>query len=214
MNKLSDNLSMDLFEEPGQVMKNWLHKDGTVNYYGIVFSDKSANACYQYLLTNTPWQHDESALYGKHIVTKRKVAWYSSSPFNYSYSNTNKMSHPWTPLLLQLKEKVELVTGESYNSCLINLYHNESEGVGWHSDNEKSLKPCGAIASLTLGAERRFSFKHKKSQETINLLLQHGSVLVMKDEIQQHWVHRLPAIKQPHSPRINLTFRTVIKNSI
>lgn len=211
---MSDNLSMDLFEESNQSLKNWLHKEGTVNYYGVVFSARTADACYQQLLSTTPWKNDESAIYGKHIITKRKVAWYSSQPFNYSYSNTNKISLPWTPLLLQLKEKVEQVTGESYNSCLLNLYHDGSEGVGWHSDNEKSLKPCGAIASLTLGAERRFAFKHKKSQETINLMLQHGSVLVMKGETQQHWLHRLPPTTQKHSPRINLTFRTIIKNSI
>lgn len=214
MNKISDNLSMDLFEEFEQSLKNWLHRDGTVNYYGIVFSERSADACFQHLLNSTPWKNDESAIYGKHIITKRKVAWYSSQPFNYSYSNTNKMSLPWTQLLLQLKEKVELVTGESYNSCLLNLYHDGSEGVGWHSDNENSLKACGAIASLTLGAERRFSFKHKKTQEAISLLLQHGSLLVMKDETQQHWVHRLPPTTKENSPRINLTFRTIIKNSI
>lgn len=214
MNRISDNLSMDLFEESDQSLKNWLHKEGTVNYYGVVFSARTADACYQQLLNSTPWKNDESAIYGKHIITKRKVAWYSSQAFNYSYSNTNKISLPWTPLLLQLKEKVELVTGEIYNSCLLNLYHDGSEGVGWHSDNEKSLKPCGAIASLTLGAERRFAFKHKKSQETINLMLQHGSILVMKGETQQHWLHRLPPTTQKHSPRINLTFRTIIKSSI
>lgn len=211
MNKISDNLSMDLFEGSNQSLKNWLHRDGTVNYYGVVFSPRTANACYQQLLNNTPWRNDEAAMYGKHIITKRKVAWYGSQPFSYTYSNASKVSLPWTPLLCKLKEKVELVTGESYNSCLLNLYHDGSEGLGWHSDNEKDLKPHGAIASLTFGAERKFSFKHRGSQETINLLLQHGSILVMKDEIQRYWLHKLPTTTQPHSPRINLTFRTIIQ---
>jgi len=210
MNKISDNQTLDLFEPSEPSLKNWLHKDGTVNYHGVIFSVKTANACYQQLLNTIPWQHDQAAIYGKRIITKRKVAWYGSKPFKYSYSNTKKTALSWTPLLKQLKEKTEIVTGEVYNSCLLNLYHNGCEGMAWHSDNEKNLKPLGAIASLTFGAERVFSFKHKTSHETISLILQHGSLLVMKNETQKYWFHRLPSTTQTHLPRINLTFRTMI----
>ena len=143
------------------------------------------------------------------MVTKRKVAWYAEQPFEYSYSNTTKVALPFTKELLALKELVEKETKETYNSCLLNLYHDGSEGMAWHSDGEKDLKKNGAIASLTFGVERKFAFKHKETKEVVSLILQHGSLLVMKDETQTHWLHRLPPTKKVHRPRINLTFRTI-----
>ena len=92
----------------------------------------------------------------------------------------------------------------------MNLYHDGSEGMAWHSDGEKDLKKNGAIASLSLGAERKFSFKHKKSKENISLFLPNGSLLIMKGSTQTYWLHRLPPTKKIHSPRINLTFRTIL----
>lgn len=209
MNLQHNNLTLDLFDEPNSSINNILHRDGTANYYGVVFSSLTADACYKALLNNIEWKNDVANIYGKHIVTKRKIAWYGSKPFNYTYSNTTKQALPFTSLLLKLKEKVELVTNEKYNSCLLNLYHDGSEAMTWHSDNEKYLQNSGAICSLTFGAERKFSFKHKTTQETIHLLLQHGSILVMKDATQQYWLHRLPPTTKINSPRINLTFRTI-----
>lgn len=209
VNEINNNLTLNLFDELNQSLINLLHKDGIVNYYGVVFSARTADACYQALLNNIEWKNDEANIYGKHIITKRKIAWYASQSFNYTYSRTTKKALPWTPLLLKLKEKVEQVTNEKYNSCLLNLYHNGSEGMAWHSDNEKDLQNSGAIGSLTFGAERKFSLKHKTTQETINVLLQHGSILVMKGDTQKHWLHRLPPTIKVSSPRINLTFRTI-----
>ena len=108
-----------------------------------------------------------------------------------------------------LKAKVEQKTGEKYNSCLLNLYHDGSEGMAWHSDGEKDLQRNGAIASLSFGALRKFAFKHKNTKEVVSLNLKAGSLLVMKGETQQHWLHRLPPTKKVQSPRINLTFRTI-----
>lgn len=116
---------------------------------------------------------------------------------------------PWTKELIDLKHIIETKTGETFNSCLLNLYHNGNEGMAWHSDGEKDLKKDGAIGSLTFGAERKFAFKHKKSGEKVQLVLQHGSLLVMKDVTQTHWLHRLPPTKVITKPRINLTFRTI-----
>ena len=104
---------------------------------------------------------------------------------------------------------LQQVTGETFNSCLLNLYHSGGEGMAWHSDGEKDLKKNGAIASMTFGAERKFSFKHKETKETISLTLEHGSLLIMKGETQKHWLHRLPPTKLITQPRINLTFRTI-----
>jgi len=114
-------------------------------------------------------------------------------------------------MLLALKALVEQKTAESYNSCLLNLYHNGSEGMAWHSDGEKELKEQGAIASLTFGATRKFAFKHKQTKELVSLDLKAGSLLVMKGETQKHWLHRLPPTKKVQEARINLTFRTIEK---
>lgn len=197
---------MKLFNE-ADPQRNYLPYDGTVNYYGVI-TDKQ-DYFYEVLLEKVAWKPDQAVIFGKHLETKRKVAWYGDKQFEYSYSGIQKVAMPWIEELLELKEMVESVSGETYNSCLLNLYHDGSEGMAWHSDGEKDLKKNGAIASLTFGAERKFSFKHKQSKERIDMLLENGSLLVMKDTTQSHWMHRLPPTKQLHGPRINLTFRTI-----
>jgi alkylated DNA repair dioxygenase AlkB len=152
---------------------------------------------------------DQVFLFGKLITTKRKVAWYADSPYTYKYSNISRQALPWTSDLLVLKSLIEKETEETYNACLMNLYHDGSEGMGWHSDGEKELKKHGAISSLSLGAERCFSFKHKLSKDVVSLVLHPGSLLVMKGATQSHWLHSLPPTRKIHDPRINLTFRTI-----
>lgn len=203
---------MELFETPPDPKENLLPYNGTVNYYGKVLPFDKATEYFKLLYQNIAWKPDEAIIYGKLIITKRKVAWYGDSAFEYSYSNTTKNALPWTPELLELKQLVELKTGETYNSCLLNLYHTGEEGMAWHSDGEEDLKKNGAIASLTLGAERKFGFKHKKTKETIWKMLEHGSLLVMKGTTQTYWLHRLPPTKKIRLPRINLTFRTIVKD--
>ena len=149
-------------------------------------------------------------IFGKHIVVKRKVAWYGDSDYLYTYSNTTKQALAWTKELLDLKQIVEKLTETKFNSCLLNLYHGGNEGIGWHSDDEESLEPNSTIASLSLGAERKFSFKHKQTKQTISLLLEHGSLLIMRDATQTNWLHSLPKSKTIAGPRINLTFRKMI----
>lgn len=200
---------MDLFSQFEETPQNLLPKDGTVHYHGIVVSKVIADEFYNILLNSIEWRNDEAIIFGKRIITKRKVAWYAEKPFEYSYSNTTKHALLFTKELLELKSLVEKETKEIYNSCLLNLYHDGSEGMAWHSDGEKDLKENGAIASLTFGAERKFGFKHKQTKETVYKILQHGSLLVMKDETQKHWLHRLPPTKKVTRPRINLTFRTI-----
>ena len=200
---------MDLFTPTTDKTKNQLPYDGTVHYYGHIFSKKQADHYYKKLMESIDWRNDEAVIFGKKIITKRKVAWYGDKKFEYTYSNTTKLAVPWTKELIEMKQVTELETGETYNSCLLNLYHNGSEGMAYHSDGEKDLKKNGAIASLSFGAERKFSFKHKESKQRIDLFLQHGSLLVMKGETQSHWLHRLPPTKKVNRPRVNLTFRTI-----
>ncbi|MBP8156539.1 MAG: alpha-ketoglutarate-dependent dioxygenase AlkB [Leadbetterella sp.] len=202
---------MDLFDYKPDATKNWLPYEGTVNYYGKLLNHEAANHYLKALLENIEWRNDEAVIFGKKIITKRKVAWYGEKPFEYTYSNTTKQALLWTKELLELKELIENETGETFNSCLLNLYHSGDEGMAWHSDGEKDLKKNGAIGSLSFGAERKFAFKHKQSKEKIDLILEHGSLLVMKDTTQTHWLHRLPPTKLVSQPRVNLTFRTIME---
>ena len=199
-----------LFEEHPQ-SGNLLPYDGTVIYFGVVFTAPGSDHFFHALMETIDWRNDEAVIFGKKIVTKRKVAWYGDQQFSYTYSGLTKQALPWTEDLLRIKQKVEETTGETYNSCLLNLYHDGSEGMAWHSDGEKDLKKHGAIASVSFGAERLFAFKHKKTQEKRQFSLQHGSVLVMKDETQDFWLHRLPPTTKVSTARINLTFRTIEK---
>jgi alkylated DNA repair dioxygenase AlkB len=189
---------------------NLLTDGGTVNYYGQIMPVGKADAFQQTLLENIDWRNDEAFIFGRRIVTKRKVAWYGDRQFEYSYSNTIKRAVQWTPDLIVLKEITERLSGEHFNSCLLNLYHDGNEGVGWHSDGEKDLKENGAIASLSFGAERRFLFRNKKTKKIVSVFLEHGSLLIMKDATQKNWMHRLPPDKDVRAPRVNLTFRTIV----
>ena len=154
---------MNLFDNSPTQNTNLLPFGGTVNYYGPIMSVQEASAFYDSLLKDIEWKNDEAVIFGKHILTKRKVAWYGDEAFEYTYSNTTKQALPWTKSLSQLKNLAEQASGEYYNSCLLNLYHNGDEGMAWHSDGEKDLKKNGAIASMSFGAARKFSFKHKLS---------------------------------------------------
>ena len=193
-----------------EVSKNLIPYDGEVYYIENFLEDKLAKQFFQELHKNIYWEHDEFLMYGKKIITKRKVAWYGSKAFNYAYSYKTRQARVFTEDLMKIKQLIEAASKDAFNSCLLNLYHGGSEGMGWHSDNEKELQPLATIASLSLGEERKFAFKHKTTKETISLTLHSGSLLLMKGEIQQHWLHQLPKTKKITVPRINLTFRNII----
>lgn len=200
---------MDLFNQKSET--NILPFDGEVIYHGKILNNEKATYYFEQLLQQIQWENDKAIIFGKLIITKRKVAWYGDRPFEYTYSKTTKSALPWTKELLELKEIIEHKTGETFNSCLLNLYHNGDEGMAWHSDGEKDLKKNGAIASLSFGAERKFSFKHKTTKQTVSILLEKGSLVLMKGTTQTNWLHCLPPSKKVKSPRINLTFRTIVK---
>lgn len=201
---------MDLFGTAINENTNLLTRDGIVNYYGTLMTRQQSVHYYETLMDTILWKHDEAIIFGKHITTKRKVAWYGDHQYDYTYSNTTKQALIWTNELLELKGLVEERTGSVFNSCLLNLYHDGSEGMAWHSDDEKSLGKNTAIASLSFGAERKFCFRHKSTKETISMVLENGSLLMMKGGTQSHWLHRLPPTKKIKTPRINLTFRTMV----
>ena len=194
---------MDLFNQDRT--NNLLHKDGTVDYFPNVLTHNEANRYFDLLLQKIVWENDDVIIFGKHIVAKRKVAWYGDSDYLYTYSNTTKQALVWIKELLELKQIVEKPTKIKFNSCLLNLYHNGNEGIWWHSDDEESLEPNSTIASLSLGAERKFSFKHKQTKQTISLVLEHGSLLIMKDDTQTNWLHSLPKIRDQTENKLNFS---------
>lgn len=199
---------MDLFNH--EVLSNLLPHDGTVIYYGKVINQSAALTYFDDLFNKIEWKNDEALIFGKHMITKRKVAWYGDKNYAYTYSNITKKALPWTTALLELKQLAEKITETTYNSCLLNLYHDGDESMAWHSDDEKTLARHQSITSFSFGAERKFSFKHKTTQQKVSLILENGSLLEMKDETQENWWHRLPKTKLVKTPRINLTFRTII----
>lgn len=199
---------MNLFNT--EFTANLLPYDGEVNYYGPVLNTNQADHYLTTLLQTIAWKNDEAIIFGKHIITQRKVAWYADREFSYTYSNTTKQALCWTNELLELKAIVKTLTATQFNSCLLNLYHNGSEGMGWHSDDEKALGKNSSIASLSFGAERKFASKHRTSKQVTSLILQHGSLLVMKGTTQTNWLHSLPKTTKVIKPRVNLTFRTMI----
>lgn len=198
---------MDLFNTTEN--NNLLPFDGEVKYYSSIMNTEKSQHYFNQLSQNIHWVNDKAIIFGKLIITKRKVAWYGDKPFNYTYSKTTKSALSWTKELLELKDIIENRTGEKFNSCLLNLYHNGSEGMAWHSDSEKDLKKNGAIGSLSFGAERKFLFKHKETKHTVSVHLEKGSLLVMKGKTQTNWLHSLPPTKKVKIPRINLTFRII-----
>jgi len=192
----------DLFSED---VTNLLPYDGVVDYYGKILTQSESQKYYHQLLQNPYWHHANLIMYEKLIVTKRKIAWFGDDKYTATHSTL-----PWTDELLALKKIVEELSLKKFNCCFLNLYHNGLEGIGWHSDDEEILGPNPTIASLSFGAERKFCFKHKINQKIISIILESGSLLIMKGATQRNWLHGLPKSKKIMTPRINLTFREIV----
>ena len=193
---------------------NILPQDGIALYFEKIVTDDEVKQLYDALLNNIHWENERVIMFGKEIITKRKVAFFSDPSISYRYASKTKIGMPWTSTLLTIKNRVESITKESYNACLLNLYHNGEESMGWHSDNEKEIIANSSIASLSLGANRKFSFKHKLSKETVSVELEAGSLLEMKGSVQTHWWHALIKSKKITDARINLTFKCIPKNKV
>jgi alkylated DNA repair dioxygenase AlkB len=198
---------MDLFNTDPVV--NVLPYDGIADYYGRVFVAAEASAYFERLMHGVEWRQDEVIIFGRRILTRRMVAWYGDNNYGYTYSGVRRQALEWTDDLRALKARVEDLSGARYNSCLLNLYHSGEEGVSWHSDDEKELERDGAIASVSLGVERKFQFRHKTRGQLVEIVLEPGSLLVMRAECQRFWLHALPKTKKVSRPRVNLTFRTI-----
>ncbi len=188
---------------------NQLPYEGEVYYIPNFLPPSEAMACFRQLREQIAWEHDRVRMFGKEIITRRQVAWYGDLPYTYKYSGHSRTALPFTPLLDELRSRAAKVADQAFNSCLLNLYHEGSEGMSWHRDNEPELLPQGCIASYSLGAERKFVFRHRKTKAKQEVFLEDGSLLLMRGSVQEHWEHRLPPTKKVSSPRINLTFRYI-----
>lgn len=184
--------------------------DADITYYPFFFGIDDAQKIHRELLEKIPWQQDPITVFGKTHLQPRLTALFGNDGKPYSYSNITMQPHPWTPLLQQIKYKVEQNADAHFSSVLLNLYRNGKDSNGWHADNEKELGQNPIIASVSFGAERYFCLKHK-SDKTLKqkILLKNGSLLIMKGTTQHHWLHQIPKTTKPIDSRINLTFRII-----
>ena len=189
--------------------------DAEVTYYPGFFSVEEADKYYQSLMEKVDWVQNKISMYGKENWVPRLEAWYGDKGMNYTYSGITQEPKPWLDELLEIKSAIEPMANTTFNSVLINYYRDGKDRVAWHSDDEKELGPNPIIGSVSLGAERKFKFRHKRFLENghqIALDLEHGSLLLMKGDTQKHWKHEIPRTAVPIGGRINLTFRVIVSN--
>ena len=199
---------MDLFNLEKQ---EFLLPDAHLIYIPNCFSEQEADAYFSKLRNETEWQEDDIKVFGKTYKQPRLTALFGDSNKPYSYSNITMFPKPLTNSLKGIKQKVEHYSEIQFNTVLLNLYRHGNDSNGWHADNEKELGKNPIIASVTFGEERPFHFKHRTlKQESHKLLLEHGSLLIMKGEMQHHWLHQIAKTKKKIEERINLTFRKLI----
>ena len=180
-------------------------------YYPNFYNEIEANAIFKNLLEEIPWQQDDITVYGKKYAQPRLTSLFGNDGKPYAYSNIKMQPHPWNFILQKLKFQVEEVCNSNFTTVLLNLYRDGKDSNGWHADNEKELGKNPTIASLSFGAERSFHLKHN-TDKSLNqkIVLEHGSLLVMKGETQHFWKHQIPKTAKPIGTRINLTFRTIV----
>jgi len=182
---------------------------GELLYVSSFLNNATAKKYFDYFFEGIEWQSDTIRIFGKTYLIPRLQAWYGDEDARYSYSNIDLKPLPWSPELLALKKKVESFSDGTYNSVLLNLYRDGRDSNGWHSDDEKELGERAEIASLTLGQERAFHLKHKVKKLKKKMVLENGSLLIMRGATQANWKHQIPKSSKPIKPRINLTFRRI-----
>ena len=184
--------------------------DAEVIYYPHFFDKEEADTIYAELTNEIPWQQDDIRVFGKTHPQPRLTALFGNEGKPYSYSNIKMQPHPWNLLLQKIKSKVESVSDTNFTTVLLNQYRDGKDSNGWHADNEKELGTNPIIASLSFGAERTFQLKHNSDKDQKkSIVLEHGSLLLMKGTTQHCWKHQIPKTAKPVGPRINLTFRVI-----
>ncbi|WP_298739356.1 alpha-ketoglutarate-dependent dioxygenase AlkB [uncultured Chitinophaga sp.] len=187
-----------------------LLKDGALEYYPHFFTIPEADRLLQQLLKKIDWKQESMNMYGKQVLFPRLMAWHGDAGSTYAFSGKTYSPQPWTPPLPEIRQRIEPVAGVQFNSVLLNLYRDGKDAMGWHADDEPELGLNPLIASVNLGATRRFMLRYKSDHRLkYELELQHGSLLIMKGTIQHYWQHQVPKTSRPLPSRINLTFRVI-----
>ncbi|MEH6767590.1 alpha-ketoglutarate-dependent dioxygenase AlkB family protein [Psychrobacter sp.] len=192
---------------------NLLPYDGKVNDLGVIIDD--ATALYNTLLNELPWQSDIVTLFGKTHITTRQIVWMGDTDADYQYSGHVRQTVPWSDIVFHVKQEIEQALAKigvttNFNTCLLNYYPSGADGMGYHADDEKELGQQPVIASLSLGATRKFVFKHKKTQDKVELYLESGQLVVMHGDTQTFWKHTITKTKTVDAGRISLTFRHML----
>lgn len=200
----------DLFSDTNTVIDIEI-PDGSLCLYPHFFEQKEADNYFELLMKDILWKQEKIFLYGKEHNVPRLSAWYGDAGKSYTYSGVHANATPWNRVLFAIKEKIQAISHEQFNSVLANQYRDGADGVAWHSDDEPELGPDPFIASVSFGQERQFQLKHKNNKQlTKSLLLPHGSLLLMGKKTQLNWLHQVPKSQRRLKPRINLTFRHII----
>lgn len=202
----------DLFPSPEAELERLPIVGGELFYVPRILLPHDASKLLDKLIADVPWRAEQVTVWGKKYNQPRLIAWYGDEGRDYTYSGIAMKPLPWLAELTAVKNYVEGISGEVFNSVLLNYYRDERDGMGFHSDNEKELGPTPTIASVSLGQERTFVFKPKSANlKPIRLRLSSGSLLLMKGETQQNWKHGIEKETRPCGPRVNLTFRRIYR---
>jgi alkylated DNA repair dioxygenase AlkB len=186
--------------------------DAELSFWPAAFAPEESKLLFAALRAGTDWQQEEIVIFGQPRLVPRLVAWHGDADARYRYSGVMHEPRPWTAALLAIRDRVEVLTARRFNSVLLNLYRDGRDGMGWHSDDESELGLDPAIASVSLGATRRFRMRHRKNRaEPFELRLAEGGLLLMSGPTQHHWQHAVPKTARSVGERINLTFRLVGK---
>lgn len=200
---------LDLFEKPKNPRESIQIKNGEYIYIPNFYDKAKADQYLKAFSENIQWKQESMNLYGREIMFPRLTAWYGDSDKPYSFSGIKLDPNPWSQELLEVKSDIEPLSEVEFNSVLLNKYRDGNDSISWHTDAEKELGQNPIIASVNFGAERTFQLRNIVSRERIDITLKHGSLLIMKGELQHFWQHQVPKTKKVLTERINLTFRVI-----
>lgn len=200
---------LNLFEEPQEFGKPIQILNGEYIYIPNFYNRETANRYLNSFVDEIEWKQESMNMYGKQVLFPRLTAWYGDNDKPYSFSGITLQPHNWSKELLEIKKDIEPLCHKEFNSVLLNLYRDGNDSISWHTDAEKELGKNPVIASINFGAERVFQLRHMETQERIDILLKHGSLLIMQGELQHFWQHQVPKSKKISSARVNLTFRVI-----
>lgn len=199
-------MQQKLFDDRQQL----LLPEELMDYYPSFLSREESDRYLDLFINTVPWQQNKVMMYDKEVITPRLSAWFGDRPIR---SEDKRMPLAWTPELTEIKQSIELATGMRFQGVLLNYYRDGNDSVAWHADKDTIPGLKTEIASISLGEERNFDFRSKDNhRQRYSIKLEHGSLLLMKGDLQKYWEHRIAKSTLPMKGRINLTFRKVISN--